>query len=152
MFARRGTRVNQLFTQRQQRDLRLAGAFQVVNLVEGLHRALLAYQQPVVVQQHGRALSQTSLQALALFVGEIHPFVMVPRQPVGETHRVLGQWQQSALHRRDGNAGRRVAVHDVLHIGSRHVHRAVDGEAARVDAHAGRVLKNIAVDIHLHQA
>ena len=104
------------------------------------------------MQQHGSALSQAGLQALAFFMGEIHPFVMVPRQPVGETHRVLGQRQQSALHRRDGNAGRRVAVHDVLHIGARHVHRAVDGEAARVDAHAGRVLKNIAVDIHLHQA
>ena len=105
----------------------------------------------MVAQDHGFVVAEVSHQPLALvdIVGDAFEIVI---GDVEKPHRGLRQRQQSAFHRRDGHAGRRMRMRHAIHVVLGHMNGAVNDEAGDVDVIVRRVEQRVALDIDLDQA
>ncbi len=132
--------------------LRVAGPLEVVELFERVPDRGAAGEQPVVAQDHHLVRTEVAHQPVLLGRIERHAFVVVVAHALVEAHRVLRQVQQAALLRRHRESGGGVGVQHAGELRSRAVHAAVDEEPGRVHADAGGVQKDLALQVHLHQA
>ena len=93
-------------------------------------------EQAVVAQDHGFVVAKVPDQPRALvdIIGDAFEIMI---RDVEEPHRGLRQRQQSAFHRRDRHAGRRVRMRHAIHVVLGHVDGAVNDEAGDIDVIVG---------------
>jgi hypothetical protein len=132
-------------------DLRLARPLEMHHEVERIVNGRPAHQQAVIAQDHRVVRAEVAHEPCLLGQVERDAFVVVVADGVCEAHGVLRERQEPVTLRRDGESGRRVRVHDARDVVPRAVHGAVDHEARRIDAEAGRVVDDLAVERHLHE-
>ena len=107
----------------------------------------------MVAQDHGlRFFPEVSRHARLLFFVRRDALVVVIGDLGVHAHRVLADRQQAALHRRHRDAGAGVCVDHAVDLGTRGVHAAVDDEPGFVNAHADRVVLDLAFGVDPHQA
>ncbi|MNI56518.1 hypothetical protein D3C73_1115280 [compost metagenome] len=152
-FAHRLGRKHKRHAGRLRLDLRLAGAFQVIDIDEGLGHRRTRGQQAVVAQDHGLVLAQAGHQAFAFFQVQRNALVVVITQPLVEAQRVLGNRQQPVALAGHGNAVCRMRMHHASQVVAGGVHRRMDGETRSVDHLAFGVARvhRVAVQVDLHQ-
>ncbi len=133
-------------------NLALRTFLQIEHHREGLRHRSTGHEQTVAAQDHRLVVAQVVDQACALVEVERRALIVVIGNPVVEAHRVLGDEQEPALHRRQRHAGIRMGVHDARDLGPRAVHGAVDREPGGVDLVGAVVVDLVAVGIDLDQA
>lgn len=146
-----GSGHNQRQAAGQRRDLRLAGALQIEHGVEGVRHAGAADQQAVVAQDHRAVGAEIGDQALLLVHVERDAFVVVIADAVVKAHGMLRNHEQASLLRGHRDAGRGMRMHDAGRVVADAMDGAMDDEAGGVDAQAGLVQQDAAVDVHLDQ-
>ena len=131
--------------------LRLAGALQAIDVVEGLADGLADRKQAVVAQDHHLAVAEVLDQPLPLVEFDRHALEVVIGD-LAPAHRRLRQRQQPALEHRHRHAGVGVGVQHAGDVVARAVDRAVDHVARQVDAVVRiGVGDDLAVEIDLDQ-
>src|SRR6185437_2155888 len=124
---------DELRAARLRAHLHLARPLQDVHGEERFGDVLCAREQAVVAQHEVVVRAEVAHEARLLLGIQRHALVVVVREVREREERLLREGKQSRLLARHGDALDGVQVHHALRVVARLVHRAVDGEAGRID-------------------
>src|SRR5690606_113526 len=118
---------------------------------ESFRHRLADRQQPMIAENHRDAVAHVADQPFPLIKIERNALIAMIGKTAVEHHRMLAERKQAMLLRRNGHARRRMRMQDAVDVMAGAVDGAVNGVAGGIDLER-RVVKNIPVDIDLHEA